>query len=151
MDLITAITAEVEGITGLMDSIIEKVQSLKAQGVDVTDRDDFKSKVRALNLVVAGTPSDGVSNAAETVSRTRLTEDETKSIDGVLMAIIKNTDKAKGIHIGELKQQFENDPLIKANAWQDKLQARLTKLKKLNAIKYQSGKSNKEGGRYFSS
>jgi hypothetical protein len=124
MDLRTAITAEVEGITGLMDSIIEKVQSLKAQGIYVTQREDFKSKVRTLNLVIAGTPSDGVADAEEKVSRKRMTEGETKTVDDIAVNLIRAADQKTGIHISVLRQQFEDDPTIKANNWGNKLQAK---------------------------
>ena len=150
MGLSEQITLEVKGITDLMDDIIEKVQNLKSEGVDVTARQDFQTKVRGLYGVVGVTASADVTDATETASRKRLTEDETKSIDGVITGIISGADKKTGIHITKLKEHFENDPLIKANGWQDKLQARLSKMKNDKSVKYEKGKTNKEGGTFFS-
>lgn len=150
MGLAEQITAEVKTITDLMDDIVEKVNNLKSQGVDAKARQDFQAKVRILCGVVGVTASADVTDTVETVSRKRLTEDETKSIDGVIIGIINGADKKTGIHISELKEQFENDSQIKANGWQDKLQARLSKMKKENTVKYTKGKTNKDGGTFHS-
>ena len=151
MGLAEQITEEVNAITCLMDDIVEQVQTLKLAGVDVTGRQDFQTKVREMNSVIGAEQTQSSTEAATdgSTARKRLSSEDVAAIDGVITGIINSADSKKGIHYSALKAQYEEHAQVKLNNWQDKLQQRLSKMKKDKSVKYVAGKTNKEGGTYF--
>lgn len=145
------IYAEARKLIEDMGAIVEKYNSLKLAGVDLRNRQDFRLAVRETYEDLGGTIVQSGTEAATdgSTARKRLSSEDVAAIDGAIAGIINSADSKKGIHYSALKAQYEEHAQVKLNNWQDKLQQRLSKMKKDKSVKYVAGKTNKEGGTYF--